>query len=200
MSVFQEINRKKANLFWHIIDIVSSNSRFFGELYQKYIGVHYLKEARRFDFSNSSKILHIGSGAYPITAIILASYFNSHVVTIDKNPFVLQIAKKVIKKTHLNDRVSVSNGNGLHVDLSNFDVIIISSCSVPKENILRHIFTTANDGCKIIVRELPLELDELKQFLTKFEEITQLDEIICCAGPNLCWNSLLLQKNLSKKE
>lgn len=200
MSVFQEINRKKANLFWHIIDIVSSRFQVVGTIYQKHIGEHYIEEAKRFNFTNASSILHIGSGAYPITAIILADLFDAHIVTIDKNPVVLKIARKVVKKKGLGNKVDVIDGDGLSFDVSKFDVVIISSCSVPKEKILSHIFSETKNNTIIIVRELPSEMDELKRFVKRFEDVEQIDEIFCCAAPNLCWNSLYFKKNSSKKK
>ena len=200
MSVFQEINRKKANLFWHIVDIISSRSDLFGNIYQKHIGIHYINEAKKFKFTHASSILHIGSGAYPITALILADLFDAHIVTIDKNPVVLKIARNVVKKKGLTNKIDVVNGNGLSIDVSPFDVIVISSCSVPKEEILAHIFTKTNDKCKIIVRELPSEIDELKRFVKQYKNVVQVDEILCCAAPNLCWNSLYFHKNSSKKK
>lgn len=194
MSVFQEINRKKANFFWHIIDIVSSIFFVSGRLYQDHIGCHYVEEAKRFDLDGAHNILHIGSGAYPITALVLADLFNCHIVTIDKNPIVLNIAEKVIKKRKLTERIHVLNGDGLSFDVSRFDVVIISSCSVPKEEILTHIFTHTSDDCKIIVRELSSETEKLKTFASSFQDMIQTDEMMSCAVPNLCWNSLLFKK------
>jgi len=198
MSVFQEINRKKANLFWHIIDIVSSNFFLFSKLYQDHIGCHYRAEARRFDLDGARNILHIGSGAYPITALVLADLYNCHIVTIDKNPIVLNIAEKVIKKRKLAERIHVLKGDGLSFDVSRFDVIIISSCSVPKEEILTHIFTHTSDHCTIIVRELSSETEKLKEFTSRFPYMMQTDEMVSCAVPNLCWNSLLFKKNIRR--
>lgn len=200
MSIFQEINRKRANLFWHMIDIISSRSQIVGTIYQKHIGEHYIKEAKRFNFTNATSILHIGSGAYPITAIILADLFNAHIVTIDKNPIVLRIARNVIRKKGLEDKVEVINGDGLYFDVSKFDVIIISSCSVPKEEILTHIFSKVKDQSTIIVRELPSEMEELKRFMKGFKDIDLLDEIHCCTAPNLCWNALYFKKHVSKNK
>lgn len=198
MSVFQEINRKKANLFWHIIDIISSIFFVFGRLYQNHIGRHYIKEAKRFDLDGAQNILHIGSGAYPITALVLADLYNCDIVTIDKNPIVLKIAKKVIMKRKLAASIHVQNGDGLSFDVSRFDVVIISSCSVPKEEILTHIFNHADERCKIIVRELCSETEQLKEFTSRFPFMIQIDEMISCAVPNLCWNSLLFRKKMMK--
>jgi len=194
MSVFQEINRKKANLFWHIIDIVSSLSKFFGDMYKDRIGIHYINEAQMYNINEDQSILHIGSGAYPITALVLAKLFKGRIVTIDKNPIVIKIAKRVIKKEHLSHRIEVLYGNGLTFDVSSFDVVIISSCSVPKEEILTHVFSHTNNHCKIIVRELNSEIGELKKFVKRFNNIIQTMEIRSCAIPNLCWNSFFFEK------
>ena len=200
MSVFQEIDRKKANLFWHIIDIISSIYPFFGDIYQRHIGAHYREEAKNLDFSNIKSILHIGSGAFPITAIVLADLFNGRIVTIDKNPIAVKIAQNVIKKKNLAKRVEVLCGDGLSFDVSHFDVVIISSCSVPKEEILTHVFTKTKDTCTIIVRELSSEIEWLNTFVKQFNMILPSGELSCCAAPNLCWNSLFFQKKQLKKK
>ncbi len=194
MSVFHEINRKKANLGWQMIDIVSSISAVFGHIYQEYIGIHYIREAQMYNGSENQSILHIGSGAYPITAIVLAKIFKGSIVTIDKNPIAIKISKRVIQREHLSKRIEVLNGNGLTIDVSSFDIVIISSCSVPKEEILEHVFSHTNDHCKIIVRELDSELEELKKYISRFNNIVLVEELRFCSVLNLCWNSLFFQK------
>jgi protein-L-isoaspartate O-methyltransferase len=163
-------------------------------MYQEYIGIHYIREAQMYDCGENQSILHIGSGAYPITAIALAKMFKGHIVTIDKNPIVLNIAKRVIKKENLTKYVEVLLGNGLTVEVSSFDVIIISSCSVPKEEILTHIFSKMKDHCKIIVRELDSELERLRRYISQNKDIVLIDELRCCSVLNFRWTSLFFQR------
>jgi ubiquinone/menaquinone biosynthesis C-methylase UbiE len=195
MNTFQEINRKRANLFWHIVDIYSGLISMFGILYEKNVGKEYQKEIECFKISKSKKILHIGCGAYPISAIILGKIYSSKIVAIDKNQFAVNLAQKVVQKKNLSDKIKVLKANGADFDVNGFDTIIISSCSIPKNVILNNVFRNAKSKCKIIIRELPVEEHDFKPFLQTYKKIQKNGEIDCQVFPGLKWNSFCFIKN-----
>lgn len=145
---------KKSNYLCKCIDYLACKIEKFAELYEKSISREYEKESKMFDISESNNIIHVGCGAYPITAITLAKMNDKKIVAIDRNPRTVKLAKQVINKKNLHDLIIIENGDGRSYPLERFDTIIVSSCSIPKIEILKHVFKTAKPNSKIIVREL----------------------------------------------
>jgi len=101
---------------------------------------------------DAKKILHIGCGAYPVTAITIAKISEAKIVGIDKNPRSIKLARDIVKKRNLQTKIIIEHGNGMQYCLKDFDVIIISGCSYPKKQILERIFETAKPRSKIVFR------------------------------------------------
>lgn len=189
MNSFQEINRKRANFFWHLVDIFSGMISVVGTFYEQYIGKEYERENKQFELHKNQSILHIGCGAYPITAIILEKYISGPIVAIDKNPLVVAIAQNIIKKKKLQDKILIKQGDGSEFDVTKFDTIIISSCSIPKEKVLENVFNNAKHSSRIIVRELFSEIQTFNNLIKSYNCINRNGEIDCRVFPRLHWRS-----------
>jgi precorrin-6B methylase 2 len=190
------IHKIKLNYFWYLVDFLSFFFNRFGLIYEKIIGIEYEKEIKKFGLSNSKKVLHIGCGAYPITAIILAKTTSADVVSIDKNPMVVKLAQKVIKKKKLQKKVKIDIGNGEEYSVKKYDTIIISSCSSPKNRILNNIFNNTKLNTKIIIREIQKNLDNIKDIINSNKDVKLIEKIKNFSIPNLKWYSFyLIKKN-----
>ncbi len=146
------LNVKIANYFWKFVDILSCKMDKIAKLYEKSIGKEYKKESMVFDISNAKSILHIGCGAYPITAMTLAKINDAKIVGIDRNPKSIKLAKDVVKEKNLQVKITIEQGDGTNYPLKEFDTIIISGCSYPKKQILKHAFENAKPQSRIIFR------------------------------------------------
>lgn len=191
-----DLGRFKANLFWHIIDIAASLNKTSAKLYEHYIGRQYIIEKNIFLKNINKKILHIGCGAYPVTAISLAKNSNAQITAIDNNPIIANIAKDVIRKKNnpYNSSINIERGDGATFPVQDFDVIIVSSCSIPKEKILRHVFEQASSNTIIIVRELDEEIPLSNKFVQNYQDIKLINSIRCHAVLNLRWRSSFFLK------
>ncbi len=191
------LNRITANIFWKTMDTLAYHNRKIDEIYERIIGGEYTRECNTFHLSKHQKILHIGCGAYPLTEIILAQTTKLPIVGVDKDQRAVQRALHLIKKKKLDQQVTIVNANGLEYSLSGFDVIIISSCSTPKIDVLKTIFSRAPSGTTIIVREIGSALDSIVGYIKKNPELELLDSIrhfkFSIFGP-IIWNSLRLKK------
>jgi hypothetical protein len=166
-------------------------------LYQNTIGRAYQKELENFKLYDSTKILHIGSGAYPLTAIIFTKYLKAQIVSIDKNPVAVKLSQKLIQKKRINNRISIDKSDGSLYPLKNFDTIIISGCSVPIFDILSHVFDNSIPHCKIIIRLNEKQYSPIISFIDSYDNIKLLKEMDNKAYPNFKWISLLLLKENS---
>jgi len=189
-----EIACKTGSIFWHIIDRLSSRSKLIANIYEETVGKEYKKERKTFDFSKSKKILHIGGGAYPITAFNLSNLNNVEIVTIDHNKKSIEIAKKMIKEKNLGHKISAKVGNGTNYPLNGFDTIIISGCSFPKIQVINYVLKNAEPNTRIIIRE-GICKNQIIDNLGSMDDIKIENKIFCRAFPTSAWNSVMVQKN-----
>lgn len=191
-----KILKIKLNYFWHLIDLLSFLFKRIGLIYEKIIGIEYEKEIKKFKLDKSKKILHIGCGAYPITALVLAKTTSAKIISIDKDPIAVKFANKIINKKNLQKKISIIIGTGQKYPVNNFDTIILSSCASPKEKILEHIFKNANFNTKIIVREIENNIDNINNMINSNKNIKFVDKINNHSIPNFKWHSFYLIKNV----
>lgn len=153
-----------------------------------------MEENEKFDLSNTKRILHIGCGSYPITAMKLAEMGYGNIITIDEDLKALKRANKVIDAKNLNGIIQAKYGSGASYPLEEFDTIIVSGCSVPKEQVLEHIFKNSKPETKIIVRKTKFDVDSLINRLNLPKDLSIIDTKENYLLPILYWDSLLIIK------
>jgi precorrin-6B methylase 2 len=153
--------KKISNCFWEIADSWSYKNVKIAKIYDRLIGDEYRKEYQTCGIAPQANILHIGCGAYPLTEMVLAGCSVSRIVGIDKNLKTVQRAKQVIQKHSLENRITIQHGDGLDYPAEDFNVIIVSSCSLPKVKILEHLFLKTRPQSIIIVREVDIAANDI---------------------------------------
>jgi len=137
-------------LIW--IEKFVSNFRFLSIIYDK---LFYRKmvenELREAELNHGDKILHIGCGSLPLTAIFLASN-NYEVKGIDIEKEAVVKGKKLIKKFGYEKDVELKVAEGLNQDYFQYDVIWISLNVFPKQKIVKKIMEEIPDGGKVVFR------------------------------------------------
>ena len=155
-----------SNYYWDIVDNLAFKlDKLVERCYKKSIGAEYRREYQTFDISKNDKILHIGSGAFPLTEIILAETIGATVAGIDSSMKAVNSAGKVVHKKNLQDKIKINYGNGIDHPINDFDVVIVSSCASPMLKIVEHIFKTAKNNSKIIIREMEASVKPLIRYI-----------------------------------
>ena len=193
-KVIDVFNIKKSNLFWKVVDHLSYKLEKIAKIYEKSISKEYIKELKMFNISDSQNILHIGCGAYPVTAITLSHYNGGKIVGIDLNSRSVKKARKLIEDKKLDDRIIIESGDGASYPVEDFDTIIVSSCSIPKINILKNLFNKAKSNSKIIVRELYGASSLVADCINSHEDIELVKKISNKPFPGSRWESYFLVK------
>lgn len=157
--------------FWEIADNWSYNNEKIARLYDKFIGKEYRKEYEHCGICGDAAILHIGCGAYPLTEIVLAGCSTGQIVGIDKNPLTVKRAQEMIRKHNLENHIHIKHGDGLDYPVGDFDFIIVSSCSLPKVQILHHLFQKAKAQSTIIVREVDIAVEDIQKCIQEHQNI-----------------------------
>jgi len=185
-----------ANYFWIVVDIFSHHDDKIAEYYERSIGKEYKNECKKINIAKGSKILHIGCGSYPLTEMTLAKLFDVKIVGIDKSKKAVMRASEVVLKKKLNNKITIEKGNGANYSLEKFDMVIVSSCALPKKEIFDHIFKTAKKNSIIIIRDLDAVIDEILSCIDANEDIT-IEKRIHHPNPFkpfLGWNAFHLKK------
>jgi len=187
-----------SSYFWWFIDNLAHKLDKLAEAYYtKSIGAEYRREYKEFDISKEDKVLHIGSGAFPLTEITLAETIGSTVVGIDKSLKAVKSAIEAIREKNLNNKIKIEHGNGINYNIEKFNVIIVSSCASPMIEIVDHIFKTANKNSKIIVREMEISIKPLIKYIKMQRDVFLVKNISHNPFPFLKpfgWQSFFLIK------
>ena len=177
-KLFSQITKIVSIYYWIFIDILSFKLEKLSEIYyNKSIGPGYRKEYETFGISKNNKVLHIGSGSFPLTEISLAEEIGSEIVGIDKDIKAVEAAKRVIDKKKFNGKIKIKHGNGMNYPVKEYDVIIISSCSSPKVKIIKNIFKNAKINSKIIVREMDTSTKTLLEYIKLEKNIRLINKL-----------------------
>jgi precorrin-6B methylase 2 len=190
--------KKLSNFFWEVADTWSYKNNKIAQRYNDSIEEEYQKECATCGLSLNAKVLHIGCGAYPLTQIVLARCCSGALVGIDKNPLAVQRAQEVIQRHHLQNRITIRQGNGIEYPVDDFDLILISSCSLPKVQILEHLFKEAKHQSTIIVREVRIANADILRCIREHPEIEMIEQMHHTPFPfygPLGWDTFYLRKN-----
>jgi hypothetical protein len=166
-----------SNSFLEIADYCAYKSNGIARLYDKTIGGDYREEYERSGINKATNILHIGCGSYPLTEMALVSVSKGQVTGIDKNPKTVTKAVKIIERRGLANRISIRHGDGRTFPVSGYDTIIVSSCSLPKSEILQHLADAAQPQAHIIVREVDIASPNIEAFLATHPSMVVSDRI-----------------------
>lgn len=98
----------------------------------------------------TDKLLFIGGGYIPCTAILFLKYTKANITVIDNDINALDNSKKLINKLNLNN-INIVHCDGLDMDFSDFSVIHIAMQVEPLTEIFNKIYNISNS--KIILRK-----------------------------------------------
>lgn len=146
------------------------------------------------DIKKDDKVLFIGSGPFPITAILINKFSGCSVICVEKDKNRSIISKEVIQSLGLSKNIRVLNGKGENIGCNSFSVAIIALLVKPKSEILDNLSRQAIADARIICRTS----DGARQAFYEqanpeiFSRYKIIDKII--AGENQIVSSVLLTK------
>lgn len=189
---------KLTNVHWKIIDLLAFFfDSFATSYYDKSIGSEYRKEYRTYHITSEDNVLHIGCGIFPLTEITLAQETNASIIGIDKDNTTIEKAQKAVHHYQLDDNINITHGSGEYFPLSQFSVIIISSCASPKINIINHVIKEMKPESKIIIREIESSAQLIFTFFDQRNDLSYCGSLAHNPFPfysPLGWQSRCYQK------
>ncbi len=143
--------------------------------------------------NGSSKIIILGSGYLPGTAMLLTKLFNVKCTCIDNDIEAIATSRKFIKSLSLDKKIYIEFGDATTYPLDHYDCIYVTGSCIPKQAIFDHIYNEVNNA-KIIYRK-PFGLYKLfytpssSKEINKFSIVKTIDH-----GKNYPFDSVLLTK------
>lgn len=128
------------------------------------------------------KILCIGGGYMPCTAILFQKLTGAKVTIIDNDKRTLTSARRLIKAVNLESEVELKYCDGKDIDPSQYDVIHIAMQVSPKTQVFEHIYSGMKEGGKLLIRKPKKHLEG--GYHTNECGIKE----IACVKQNLCSN------------
>jgi|GEM_PF-458381 GNAT superfamily N-acetyltransferase len=98
------------------------------------------------------RILFIGSGPLPVSAIHMHYQTGSPVDCVDRDAGAVEISRQVIEKCGLGDSVRVFCDQGERYDVGEYDLILVALLAKPKKNILRNLRKRSKLDARILCR------------------------------------------------
>lgn len=145
------------------------------------------------ELKNTSKIIVLGSGYLPGTALLLSKFFKANITCIDNDLESIDYSKKLIKKLSLESEIHIKFGDATTFPIDSYDAIFITGSCIPKKAIFNHI-NNETKKAKIIYRN-PIGLYKLwytpatSKDIEKFKILKRIDN--CKEYP---FDSMLLTK------
>ena len=122
------------------------------KLYSLYYRNIVEKEIQLANVKSCDKVLCIGGGSIPCTAIEIANQTNAHIHVLDIDESAVECARHVIEKLGLHEKITVINGKGQDIDIGPYDVVHLALQVSPKEEVLKNVWEKSKEGNRIIVR------------------------------------------------
>ena len=126
-------------------------SKFYIDVYQEIVD----NELQLLNDYPLQKILVVGSGSIPATPVLIAEKSNTHVVCIDIDKQAIKKSKSLINTMHLNDKITVKSGDGIHFPYDDYDAIFILYGMKSQKEIIDSLSESLPKKIPIILRVVP---------------------------------------------
>jgi len=98
------------------------------------------------------RLLFIGSGPVPVSAILFHQRLGAQVDCVDLDPMAVEHSRKFLARLRLSDPIRVHCADGSLMDALDYDAVVIALLAKPKHEILAQLATNARPDCRVICR------------------------------------------------
>jgi len=124
----------------------------FVQVYSRWYRGVVLNEIELGQITSASRVLNIGCGGIPYTAIQIAQLTGGQVYAIDRDPEAIHSARRCVASLKLEDKITVANLDGTGHLPFNFDVALVALQSEPKKEILENLQKHAEKDARLVFR------------------------------------------------
>ncbi len=157
----------KAKTFKPLMDVlyvyfeqIATHFDIINEYYIKLYDDIIKNEIKLAQINHTDYILVIGSGALPMTPILISKNTKAKIHTIDKDKKAVKNAQQYINRFHLSERITVSYDDACQLNMAAFDVIFVLYGIHGMEKVFSMITKTASSSVRVIYRIPPDALEQ----------------------------------------
>lgn len=149
---------------WIFFESLINRFLFFQNITLKYTNLRreiVKEEIKMAGITANDKVLIVGCGPMPYTAIGYAEESNANIESIDKNSKVVESVNEFVQKNNLQNKFKIKYGDVLNFTISQYDVIVIGITVWPIDKILPVIIDKINIDTKVICREINNDISSI---------------------------------------
>lgn len=166
-------------------------------LYHLYYRELIRREIQLARIGTHDRILFVGGGSMPCSAIELARQIQAEIHVIDQDPAAVEKAQQHIQALGLADCIHCFHASGQTVDADDYTVILIAAQACPQQPIFEHILAKAGKHTRILVRH-PKRL-----FLNIYAPLPEDYRCRCCSqvrhlSPTLSYTCLFRPNEMGR--
>ena len=120
---------------------------------EKYYSQLVKNEISLGDITSEDRVMCIGGGPVPCTAITIARETGAKVAVVDNDPIAVNLALELINRLKLKDKIDVIEANGQNLMPDECSVIHIAKQVCPREEVLKYMWNNVSEGTRILVRK-----------------------------------------------
>lgn len=124
----------------------------FGRIYEAlFYGRLIKKEKEVAGLKPTMRVLHVGSGRLPVTAVALAKR-GMQVDALDNDPKAVEGSRKFLDKAGYGDKVRVILGEGCEMDCSVYDAVFVSLHVIPRDKVIKECLESLSSTGRLLYR------------------------------------------------
>ncbi len=104
------------------------------------------------EIESRDRVLNIGCGAAPFTALLLARHTGARITCLDRDPQAVAQAGRLVRRLGLQGSVDIQLGDAAH-SAPPFDVAVVALQTIPKLGVLHRLAAGKPPGARLVVRE-----------------------------------------------
>lgn len=137
-------------LFTKTYETFAVKNRFLQKLCELYYKPMVKKEIASAKIQEADKVLFIGGGPLPMSALLTAHYTSASITIVDCDQNALNNSKQFLSK--YNYPIELINAKGEYLSTEDYSVIIIAKQVIPKECVLKNILKQSRPSTRILYR------------------------------------------------
>jgi hypothetical protein len=161
------------------VEIVLASRPFFANLYCNLFKHQLHLEIVHAHINSSKRVLFIGGGPVPKSAIRITQETGAVVDVIDNWSEGITLAHKTVERLGLQAKINILPGDGLSFPISAYKVIFIATHVVPFNEILTRMIKDAEVGTCIIFRKPAPVFTWFYSHANKDAVFCEAKEIVC---------------------
>ncbi len=145
-------------------------------LYSRHYNDVVSREIELAGITSTDRVLNIGCGGIPFTAIIINRLTGARVYAVDRDNEAVEVAKRCIKSCGLENGVTAACIDGTAKIPFDYDVALVALQAEPKKAIFENLISQGSPGARLIFRRPRKELAHQYDLLP---EEPQPCELVC---------------------